>query len=1283
MVMQLRHWPHQNGQINKLAPTTTTTTTKTNPCRDGWRNRLAGERTAVVNQEEEETIKSARSKSKQTPQTSLSHAAAVARASFSATMSLSFEHIIFALLLALCACQLTLAEPHREQQHQHQQQQQVGDGLEPQIDAHSKPESAAVVPGRRRQSPLVPVNPELLNGSFILDQRQTHRPPTPVATRAPKQVEHSSSASLLPVVDHQQAEQQQRNQQTMMTTTMPSAPINEARTRGQAMKLFKRRRKANRVVANNNSNDGIERSEVMQPNDKNGDSNSISSRSSSNNNNNEDDKLGSQANQINGGDDRRIESLLVRQLSDLVMNNEPEMIRLKLTNAQIGDQLKEETRRLTGSRSFPAIRLTITNDNGPEGLADQPAEATMLLVTTSTMTPTTTGNNAPLVVDEDDAMLLDVGGSSAAAADDEDDDEDDDDDEMMPPDEMLEERIEPGLTHRGPDSLRARLEQSSTAPPASGPRSHRRRMAEESNSRPTTTTTMTKASTSNSNNENSTSSGSASASSGPSWLWDWITRSIGRQQQQQLLQPRVAGSESSSSSGAELFGASTNLSLEPAASQSEIDVLAQQQQQEQEQLADQTVPVACPSSDYEDQVNSIQVDAIMNEYEAANGGNGTGDEPLAGAGGGNQSSTMGTTATSSSNQLQYIQSQQCARTNEVIIQVITTIVTPILFTIIIIVGLLGNIIVGLVIWEDKNSERGEWSPANLLILDLSIADLFFIIFCIPFTGWDYAVGHWVFGRIWCKLNQYLIITCAIGSIYTLVLMSFDRFLAIVYPIESLSYRTSDNIMGAIIFKWVVILIGALPTIQMHDLVVSSISHDQYNCRFLRQDYDPLTFQITFFILSYFLPLVLIFFLYLRLLKRLWCGEHPRGHKESAKKLESKKKVTRTVAWIVCVFAICWFPIQIMLILMRLKSHNITPTYVAIQVIAHTLGYMNSCVNPIIYAFTTESFYQSLKRSRFGGRCLALFCCGQYSSNQLNNNNNTTNNNNNNNGLNNGHSTNGLSNSFGHQQQHQSTTTTVVIHSVGGVRQTPGGSRNSLQFMASNTSGVGGGAGGGLQSGFSHAAGPISQRANKSLGNIFASRPLQETCDGGGGTSNGDSSSLFPTPAPGQSVMRRVGQDSAADASSKPPDPAPQNCQNNPQQAQKPRQLALEPRDRPQMSKLSPGNVRHHNNQQQQQQVHQHQQHQQLQQLPISLSSSVNQLTAQGQGRPVEQKKATSSSDLIPRQPTATERVFQSLGQQPQQQQQQPQREQQQPKQQQHQQAKEQQPELEGDPLVER
>lgn len=101
---------------------------------------------------------------------------------------------------------------------------------------------------------------------------------------------------------------------------------------------------------------------------------------------------------------------------------------------------------------------------------------------------------------------------------------------------------------------------------------------------------------------------------------------------------------------------------------------------------------------------------------------------------------------------------------------IVVVVVPLFFGLIGILGLVGNSLVVLVVAANP----GMRSTTNILIINLAIADLLFVLFCIPFTATDFVLPYWLFGNIWCKVVQYLIIVTACASVYTLVLMSLDR-----------------------------------------------------------------------------------------------------------------------------------------------------------------------------------------------------------------------------------------------------------------------------------------------------------------------------------------------------------------------------------------------------------------------------------------------------------------------------------------------------------------------------
>lgn len=148
--------------------------------------------------------------------------------------------------------------------------------------------------------------------------------------------------------------------------------------------------------------------------------------------------------------------------------------------------------------------------------------------------------------------------------------------------------------------------------------------------------------------------------------------------------------------------------------------------------------------------------------------------------------------------------------------IIVSRVVPVFFGFIGITGLLGNALVVLVVL----SNPGMRSTTNLLIINLAMADLLFVVFCVPFTGSDYVLDEWPYGDIWCRVVQYLIVVTAHASIYTLVLMSLDRYLAVVHPIASMVIRTEAYTMRAILVLWFLILTTAIPVLYVHGENVS-------------------------------------------------------------------------------------------------------------------------------------------------------------------------------------------------------------------------------------------------------------------------------------------------------------------------------------------------------------------------------------------------------------------------------------------------------------------------------
>ena len=295
---------------------------------------------------------------------------------------------------------------------------------------------------------------------------------------------------------------------------------------------------------------------------------------------------------------------------------------------------------------------------------------------------------------------------------------------------------------------------------------------------------------------------------------------------------------------------------------------------------------------------------------------------------------------------------------------VVSIIVPIIFGSIVICGFIGNLLVIIVVVCNKQMRN----TTNLLIINLAVADLFFIIICVPFTGMSYAMHWWPLGSVFCKIYQYAINVTAYASVYTLVLMSLDRYLAVVHPISSMTKRTERNAYIIIVISWAVICSVNIPVVFEYDVV--GYQHNGENrsaCIPLNiYHYEALgqIFYGCFFAFAYVLPLTLVCILYGLMLKRLLYGVVPGGN-QSAESMRSKRRVTRMVVIVVLIFALCWLPLQIIFMVQYFGTYPDTVAFLAIQIASNCLMYTNSCVNPFLYAFLSDNFRKSFMK---------LLCC---------------------------------------------------------------------------------------------------------------------------------------------------------------------------------------------------------------------------------------------------------------------------------------------------------------------
>ncbi|KAJ8341058.1 hypothetical protein SKAU_G00333490 [Synaphobranchus kaupii] len=133
---------------------------------------------------------------------------------------------------------------------------------------------------------------------------------------------------------------------------------------------------------------------------------------------------------------------------------------------------------------------------------------------------------------------------------------------------------------------------------------------------------------------------------------------------------------------------------------------------------------------------------------------------------------------------------------------------PTLYSLVFIVGLMGN---GLVVYVLLAYQRRTMTVTDLCLLHLAVSDLLFII-SLPFWSYYAAAADWPFGDFLCKTVTGLYQLGFYGSIFFMVLMSVDRYVVIVHAVTTARHRSMRVGIALCGVVWFISLCASLPAI---------------------------------------------------------------------------------------------------------------------------------------------------------------------------------------------------------------------------------------------------------------------------------------------------------------------------------------------------------------------------------------------------------------------------------------------------------------------------------------
>lgn len=279
-----------------------------------------------------------------------------------------------------------------------------------------------------------------------------------------------------------------------------------------------------------------------------------------------------------------------------------------------------------------------------------------------------------------------------------------------------------------------------------------------------------------------------------------------------------------------------------------------------------------------------------------------------------------------------------------------TYVTVVVFSIVILLSLFGNILVMVILVKYENIK----SLSNVLIMNLAVSDL---LFTIGLPLWIHSqMTEWTLGKPTCKTVMFVFYVGYYSSSILLVLMTAHRYIAVMRPLSSIMSNKGFCSALASPVIWVVSLIFAAPALFFTNVLQNS------HCVTVSSNWTLFgIYQQNFF---FFLNSVVFLFCYPQIICRLL---RPTTQKR-------KSKTLKLIFILMVVFLVTWAPYNIVIFLKSFQfypnSHDapmlqgkciFTKNLEYTFYISRLFAFSQCCLNPVFYVFVGVKFKKHLKK----------------------------------------------------------------------------------------------------------------------------------------------------------------------------------------------------------------------------------------------------------------------------------------------------------------------------------
>ena len=290
--------------------------------------------------------------------------------------------------------------------------------------------------------------------------------------------------------------------------------------------------------------------------------------------------------------------------------------------------------------------------------------------------------------------------------------------------------------------------------------------------------------------------------------------------------------------------------------------------------------------------------------------------------------------------------------------------------------IMGNTLVLLATWRERSLHQ----PNKYFIACLAVADLLVGIFIGPVRVYEVNLLQNYEWRLdisihFCRFMVWIDTLVLTASVYTLMFISFDRYLKISKPLQYKSRMTTSKSLKIIFIIWLISTAFATYAATPESGSYGFIAHGGGLC----PNYHSGTkskrdrFLTILFISVIFLPATVIMIMYARIfvvahkrqkmLRNGELGETITGQNQRSV-LRQDLKIVRMLLIVVGVFFFCWLPYCITMFLHTYNPNAFKGWSLKSGIIYGWITYLlpvtNSLCNPIIYACLDQTYKEALK-----------------------------------------------------------------------------------------------------------------------------------------------------------------------------------------------------------------------------------------------------------------------------------------------------------------------------------